>query len=116
MRHTLSTLLYLRKYKKDQNGLIPIYLRIKIDGKRSDISTNRKIDPTNWDTEASCMKRKSEEANILNNHLSNLKALVNKHSFQFPKTIIRYFNFPYFGGKLKAPWGMYVFMYMQEKI
>jgi len=39
-----------------------------------------------------------------------------KYIFQIPKTKIRYFNFPYFGGGSKTPWDMYVFMKMQESI
>jgi hypothetical protein len=39
-----------------------------------------------------------------------------KYAFKYPKTIIRYFNFPYFGGESKAPWDMNVFMKMQETI
>jgi len=31
-----------------------------------------------------------------------------KYAFKFPKTIIRYFNFPFFGGKSKAPWDMII--------
>jgi hypothetical protein len=34
-----------------------------------------------------------------------------KYAFLFPKTIIRYFNFPYFGGKSKAPWNIRIFLY-----
>jgi len=33
-----------------------------------------------------------------------------KYIFQFPKTKIRYFNFPYFGGESKAPWDMISFL------
>jgi hypothetical protein len=36
-----------------------------------------------------------------------------KYKFAFPKTSIKYFNFPYFGGKSKTPWDMYVFMKIQ---
>ena len=43
-------------------------------------------------------------------------ALEKKYTFHFPKTKIRYFNFPYFGGKSKAPWDMNVFMETQESI
>jgi len=33
-----------------------------------------------------------------------------KYPFQYPKTIIGYFNFPYFGGESKAPWYMMIFL------
>ena len=81
MRHLLSTLFYLRKNKTDRNGLIPIYLRITINGKRAEISTNRKIHPANWDSKACCAKGTTEEIRILNNLLSKLKAQVEKKYF-----------------------------------
>lgn len=78
MKHTLSVLFYLRRSKTDKNGMIPVYLRITVDGRRTEISANRKIHPDNWDNDASCMKGNSEEARIFNTGLSNLKAGVQK--------------------------------------
>jgi site-specific recombinase XerD len=81
MRHLLSTLFYLRKNKEDRNNLIPIYLRVTVDGKRAEISTNRKISVDDWDSSACCAKGISEEVRILNNHLASLKASVEKQYY-----------------------------------
>jgi hypothetical protein len=37
-----------------------------------------------------------------------------KYPFTFPKTLIKYFNFPYFGGNAKAPWDMELFLKTQN--
>ena len=81
MRHILSTLFYLRKNRTDQNGMVPINLRITLNGKRAEISTNRKIDPDNWDENAWCPKGTTEADRILSNHLSNLKAAIEKQYY-----------------------------------
>lgn len=81
MRHLLSTLFYLRKNKIDRNDFIPIYLRVTVDGKRAEISTNRKIKEGDWDASACCADGISEEARILNNHLSGLKSAVEKQYY-----------------------------------
>lgn len=39
-----------------------------------------------------------------------------KYLFDFPKTPIKYFNFPYFGGDSKAPWDMKIFMKIQKTL
>jgi len=81
MRHLLSTLFYLRKNKEDRNGLIPVYFRLTVDGRRAEISTNRKTTEDAWDTSACCARVNSEDARILNNHLTSLKSAVEKQYY-----------------------------------
>ncbi|MCB2222117.1 MAG: site-specific integrase [Bacteroidetes bacterium] len=78
MRHTLTVLFHLRKAKADKSGQAPVYMRITIDGKRVELTANRKVHPDLWDDDLCRMKGTSEEARILNNHLDNLKQKVNK--------------------------------------
>ena len=78
MDNVLSILFYLMRSKKDKNGLIPIYLRVTLNGKRVDLSTHRKINPLDWDVDASCAIGTGVDARILNNYLDNLKSKVNK--------------------------------------
>ena len=43
MNKTFGLLFYLKKSKVDAQGKCPIYLRITIDGKRTEISTKRPL-------------------------------------------------------------------------
>jgi len=50
MQYDLSILFFLKKGQVDKKGLIPIYLRITVNGERAEISTNRKIEVSKWDS------------------------------------------------------------------
>ncbi|MFZ9847250.1 MAG: tyrosine-type recombinase/integrase [Flavobacteriales bacterium] len=76
----VSTLFYLRGAKKNrQTGATPIYLRITINGNRSDLSTKQWILPSQWDSKAQKAKGNKEEAQILNCFLSSKSNEVRKH-------------------------------------
>ena len=76
MKTKVSTLFYAKKAKAAANGLIPIYMRITINGKRIELSTNRFIEISKWSTEAGKIKGSSEEARSINNHLDLLKSQI----------------------------------------
>lgn len=73
MKTKVSILFYAKRAKANSNGLIPIYTRITINGKRIELSTNRFVEISKWSTEAGKMKGTSEEARSINNHLNLLK-------------------------------------------
>jgi site-specific recombinase XerD len=72
MEATIINLFYLKRAKANAHGLVPIYHRTTINGKRLDKSTGKYIDPTKWSTEAGRMKGTSEEARTINSHLDTL--------------------------------------------
>ena len=74
MEATITNLFYLKRAKANAHGLVPIYHRTTINGKRLDKSTGKYIDPTKWSTEAGRMKGTSEEARTINSHLDSLIA------------------------------------------
>lgn len=74
MDATIVNLFYLKRAKANTHGLVPIYHRTTINGKRLDKSTGKFIDPGKWSTEAGRMKGTSEEARIINSHLDSLIA------------------------------------------
>ena len=76
MKTKVSILFYAKKAKAAANGLVPIYTRITINGKRIELSTNRFIEISKWSTEAGKMKGSSEEARSINNHLDLLKSQI----------------------------------------
>jgi site-specific recombinase XerD len=73
MKTKVSILFYAKRAKANANGLVPIYTRITIDGKRIELSTNRFVEISKWSTEAGKMKGTTEEARSINNHLDLLK-------------------------------------------
>ena len=73
MKTKVSILFYAKRAKASVNGLVPIYTRITINGKRIELSTNRFVELTKWSTEAGKMKGNSEEARSINSHLDMLK-------------------------------------------
>ena len=50
MQYDLSILFFRNKGQVDKKGLIPIYLRITVNGECAEISTNRKIELSKWDS------------------------------------------------------------------
>ncbi len=73
MKTKVSILFYTKRAKAAANGLVPIYTRITINGKRIEQSTNRFVELSKWSTEGNKMKGTSEEARLINNHLDLLK-------------------------------------------
>lgn len=75
---TFSILFWLYK-SRIHNGQAPIYCRITIDGKRTQFSLRRKIEPENWSKEIERAKGKTEEIRALNIYLDHVKAEIQKH-------------------------------------
>jgi hypothetical protein len=73
MKTKVSILFYAKRVKASVNGLVPIYTRITINGKRIELSTNRFVELPKWSTEAGKMKGNTEEARSINSHLDMLK-------------------------------------------
>jgi len=78
MQYDLSVLFFLKKGQVDKKGKIPIYLRITVNGERSEISTNRKIELTQWDKVLQRAKGRSESSRVLNDYLNNLQTQINR--------------------------------------
>ena len=76
MQNKISILYYIKRTKPNSNGLVPIYSRITVDGKRFESSTNRFIEPLKWSAEANKMKGNTDEARSINSYLDILKGKV----------------------------------------
>jgi site-specific recombinase XerD len=77
-KQTLSTLIWANTSKKDKTGLVPLYLRITIDGKRAEISLGKKTEPEKWNSEKSCISGNSAEVKTFNHYLSTIKSDIHK--------------------------------------
>lgn len=75
-RQTLSILFYLRRDKLNSSDVVPIYLRITVNGRRSEMSAQRSIDPDKWNKAAGKARGSRSEAKLLNEYLDTLKGKV----------------------------------------
>ena len=73
--NTFGIVFYLRKYKIS-NGKAPIYARITIDGKRTDVAINRSIEVDNWNNSKGMCKGSREEVRSLNNYLEGIRSRI----------------------------------------
>lgn len=77
MNTTLKILFLLRAPKKYSGGLIPVYMRITIDGQRFEIATQREVDPEKWDSRTGRIVRsKKESTREVNAYLDLLQARI----------------------------------------
>ncbi|HVT85407.1 MAG TPA: site-specific integrase, partial [Chitinophagaceae bacterium] len=75
MNTTLSILFYAKRAKATTDGLIPIYLRVTINGQRFEVSTKRYVDADHWSSQAGKVKStiKTEEAKSINAFIDVLR-------------------------------------------
>lgn len=73
MRTTLSLLFSLRKPKNYQSGEMPIYLRITVDGQRTEMAISRKCDPERWDAVTGRAIGSKAESRTLNVYLDDIQ-------------------------------------------
>jgi site-specific recombinase XerD len=85
MNAKLSILFYAKRAKTTTDGLVPIYIRVTVDGERIEFSTKRYTQPDKWSVEGSCMKGYSGEAKSINSFLDSLKAKV----YDYQQQLIR---------------------------
>ena len=73
MEQRLKILFWLYRSKMNEKGLAPIYLRLTIAGKKTEIATGHFARPEKWDTKKGEVRGKHEEANQINQSLGILK-------------------------------------------
>ncbi len=78
MKTRLSILFYPKSSNQKENNLVPIYLRVTLNGKRFEMSTDRMVEPKAWIPGGNSVKGSKEEAKVLNTYLSNLETKVYK--------------------------------------
>lgn len=66
----------MKKPKNYVSGAAPIYLRITVAGKRSEITTGRECEPKQWNSKTGRLSGTKEDVKSLNAYLDNLQAMV----------------------------------------
>ena len=78
MSHSFSQLFYLKGKHKEKDVKVPIYLRLTVNGKRSELSISRKVDPQKWNARTGKMKGTNLESNELNQYLDTVRSIINR--------------------------------------
>ena len=73
MKNTFSVLFYPKRNDVDKRGKAPLYLRVTVNGKRCEISTQRKVDLSKWDSTKELLQGKTASGRELNIHLNNIR-------------------------------------------
>ena len=71
-RTTFSILFYIKRTKLLKNGNAPVYMKITVNGKSSEVSLKRSILPKLWDTKKNKAKGSSSESVNLNDYLTSV--------------------------------------------
>jgi len=84
MNKFFGLLFYLRRSKINTEGLVPVYLRITIDGARVEVSSKRYVNPAQWNTNRQKLTGAGEEVRTINAYLKTLEHEV----FEVHRTMI----------------------------
>lgn len=77
MSRRFNLLFYLKKPKKyEEGGLMPIYMRVSVGGKRTEFTTQREWDPIKWNSSACRARGTKESSKELNAFLDALQTKV----------------------------------------
>ena len=115
MKQTFTVLVYLKTSKINSKGKAPIYIRVTINGKRSEISIKQFIEPSRWNSNRQRLTGTSYRVKtinksielainrindihndlIQNNKLVTAKAITNKYlgRDQLGKTLLEVFSY-----------------------
>lgn len=76
MNTKLSILFFVKRTKTNVNGLLPIFIRVTVNGERIEFTTKRFTTSEKWSVEGNRMKGTSAESKATNSYLDALKAKV----------------------------------------
>jgi site-specific recombinase XerD len=76
MKTKFSLLFYIRKPKKYVSGPIPVWVRITVNGKRSETPSGRECEPAQWNSSAGRQKGTKEDVRSFNAYLGDLQSKV----------------------------------------
>lgn len=76
MKEKITLHFYLRSKKAVATGLLPLYVRLTVNGERLEFSSKKFIEKSKWSEDLSKMKGNSEEARSINGYLDSVKAQV----------------------------------------
>lgn len=78
MKNTFTFIFYVKRSKINSYGKTNVYLRITVNGKRAEISINRKVDIEKWDSKSGRLLGKSIEAQQMNRYIDTISNKIYK--------------------------------------
>jgi hypothetical protein len=69
---SFSVLFWTNKAKADNNGLVPLYVRVTVEGKRAEISLKKKLNLKKWDVRTGFMKGSGEDVRVTNRYINEV--------------------------------------------
>lgn len=75
---SFSILFYPKRKDADLQGQVPLYMRITVDGRRTELSLRRKVEISKWDASNEKLKGVTPELREINAHISNVRMQVLK--------------------------------------
>ena len=85
MNTKLSILFFVKRTKTNVDGLLPIFIRVTVNGERIELSTKRFTTSERWSVEGNRMNGTSGESKATNSYLDTLKAKV----YDYQQQLIR---------------------------
>ena len=82
MSTSLHISFQLKKFRKDEKGQCPIFVRITVDHTRTEFSIKRSVDPAKWLSSAGIAKGTTEEIRNLNAYLTTVRIKLQEHHRQ----------------------------------
>lgn len=73
-QNTFGIIFFIKKDKINKEGKAPIYLRITVNGKRSDMALKQNISEINWNAKRGVAKGNKDELIKLNNYLEKFRS------------------------------------------
>ncbi|WP_018611739.1 site-specific integrase [Segetibacter koreensis] len=120
MEHNISILFYARTVRKTRDNLVPIYLRITINGERLEHTTKRYVEASKWSNKAGKMKGTQAEARAFNSFLDAIRNKVHatERELMQDRKVITYqvFKEKWFGVDVKHYMILTVFQQHNEQV
>ncbi len=76
MKTNFALLFYLKKQKTWNKGPVPIYIRITVNGRRSELSAGRSCEIRRWNGDAGRCIGNKEESRMLNTYLDTIQTKI----------------------------------------
>lgn len=76
MKTKITLHFYAKKTKANVAGLLPIYIRLTVDGERLEYSSKKFIEKSKWSDDLAKMKGSSQEARSINGYLDSVKSQI----------------------------------------